>query len=125
MSIKLDTDRQWLQDVRRVDSPNSDARPDGCDIELVVMHGISLPPKQYGGPHVDQLFTNQLDPAAHPYFAEIKDLRVSSRSRSPPRTAGVRLVCRLLHGAGNLQRGHDVRTGIWGSCSREISALGE
>lgn len=68
----------WLRRVRRVKSPNCDARPDANDISLLVIHGISLPPGRFGGPWIDALFTNQLDPSAHPYFAGIADLRVSA-----------------------------------------------
>ncbi|HET8552893.1 MAG TPA: 1,6-anhydro-N-acetylmuramyl-L-alanine amidase AmpD [Gammaproteobacteria bacterium] len=64
--------------ARQVPSPNCDARPADGEIDLLVVHGISLPPGEFGGPHIDELFTNQLDPAAHPYFAEIKGLHVSS-----------------------------------------------
>ncbi len=78
MPITLDSKKQWLSGVRRLPSPNCDERPAGCDVALVVMHGISLPPQCYGGPHIDQLFTNTLDPNEHPYFAEIADLRVST-----------------------------------------------
>ncbi len=59
-------------------SPNCDERPDPADISLLVIHAISLPPEQFGGPQVGQLFCNQLDPAEHPFFQEIKDLRVSA-----------------------------------------------
>lgn len=67
-----------LPDARQVPSPNCDDRPAGCDIELIVVHGISLPPGDYGGPEIDQLFTNCLDPGAHPYFAAMAHLKVSS-----------------------------------------------
>lgn len=59
-------------------SPNSDERPDEGDISLVVIHAISLPPDRFGGPGVTQLFTNSLDPQAHPYYAGIHHLRVSA-----------------------------------------------
>lgn len=59
-------------------SPNQDDRPDGCEPELIIIHGISLPPGEFGGPYVEQLFTNCLDWDAHPYFAEIRGLNVSS-----------------------------------------------
>ena len=65
-------------DARQVPSPNCDERPEGCEISLLVVHGMSLPPGQYGGPEIDRFFTNTLDAAAHPYFAQISDLRVSS-----------------------------------------------
>jgi AmpD protein len=59
-------------------SPNQDARPPGTGITLVVLHSISLPPGEYGGDGIERLFTNRLDPAAHPYFREVHALRVSS-----------------------------------------------
>jgi len=59
-------------------SPNQDDRPDGATPELVIIHGISLPPGEYGGPYIEALFTNSLDPDGHPYFREIEGLRVSS-----------------------------------------------
>jgi AmpD protein len=68
----------WFSGVRRVRSPNHDARPAGSPIDLLVVHGISLPPGRFGGPHIERLFTNRLDPDAHPFFAAIADLRVSS-----------------------------------------------
>jgi N-acetyl-anhydromuramoyl-L-alanine amidase len=64
--------------MRIVDSPNHDERPPGVEISLVVLHSISLPPGEYGGKHIERLFTNRLDPAAHPYFREVHALRVSS-----------------------------------------------
>jgi len=67
-----------LLDARQVPSPNFDERPDGCEISLIVIHGISLPPGVYGGPEIDRFFTNTLDPDAHPYFKEIADQQVSS-----------------------------------------------
>jgi AmpD protein len=68
----------WLSGVRHVVSPNCDPRPEGEAIRLIVIHNISLPPGAFGGPGVEQLFTNRLDPAAHPYYAGIKALRVSA-----------------------------------------------
>jgi len=59
-------------------SPNQDARPDSTEPELIVIHGISLPPGEFGGPHIEALFTNCLDWGEHPYFGEIEGLRVSS-----------------------------------------------
>ena len=68
----------WLAGVRHEASPNCDARPADAVIRLVVVHNISLPPGQFGGPGVAQLFTNRLDGAEHPYYAGIAALRVSS-----------------------------------------------
>ena len=62
----------------QVPSPNRDERPEGSAIELLVVHGISLPPGVFEGDGVERLFTNRLDPRAHPYYATIADLRVSS-----------------------------------------------
>jgi len=59
-------------------SPNCDDRPTGQPVDLIVIHGISLPPGQFGGPWIDALFANTLDPAAHPYFLGIAGLRVSA-----------------------------------------------
>ncbi len=67
-----------LEQARYCESPNHDARPDGRDPDLLVVHGISLPPGQFGGPEVEALFTNRLDWDAHPYFAEIRGLEVSA-----------------------------------------------
>jgi len=64
--------------MRIVDSPNHDERPPGTGISLVVLHSISLPPGEYGGDSIERLFTNCLDPAAHPYFREICALKVSA-----------------------------------------------
>jgi len=61
-----------------VASPNCDDRPPATPITLVVIHGISLPPGEFGGDAIARLFTNTLDPAAHPGFAEVAALRVSS-----------------------------------------------
>ncbi len=59
-------------------STNCDRRPPGSRVELLVIHNISLPPREFGGPWIEQLFQNRLDPAAHPYFAAIAHLRVSA-----------------------------------------------
>lgn len=69
---------EWLPGIRRETSPNFDTRPDGEAIQLVVIHAISLPPGEFGGPGIVDFFTNQLDSSAHPYFREIEDLRVSA-----------------------------------------------
>jgi AmpD protein len=76
--MKIDPAGEWLSGARRVVSPNCDERPDKEDISLIVIHGISLPPGEYGGPWIENLFTNRLDCTAHPYFADMEELRVSS-----------------------------------------------
>jgi AmpD protein len=76
--VKVDVDSGWLEGVARVASPNHDERPEDARPELVVVHAISLPPCEFGGPWIDHLFTNRLDPEAHPYFREIAGLEVSA-----------------------------------------------
>jgi AmpD protein len=68
----------WLNKVKKLESPNADLRPDANDISLLVIHNISLPPEQFGGPYIEQLFSNCLDPEDHPYFRDIYSLEVSS-----------------------------------------------
>jgi AmpD protein len=67
-----------LASARQCPSPNQDERPEAEDINLLVIHNISLPPDEYGGPWIDCLFQNQLPSDAHPYFAEIHHLQVSA-----------------------------------------------
>lgn len=67
-----------LQEARQVPSPNFNERPCGCEPELIVVHCISLPPGQFGGPYIEQFFQNQLKPNQHPYFEEIASMEVSS-----------------------------------------------
>jgi len=66
------------QEARWISSGNYDARPPGAHIELIVIHNISLPPGEFGGPGIIELFTNRLDPGAHPYYREIAGRKVSS-----------------------------------------------
>ena len=68
----------WYQIAHRLPSPNCGARPIATEVDLIVLHSISLPPGQYGGDNVQRLFTNRLDWNAHPYFKSIQDLQVSS-----------------------------------------------
>ena len=68
----------WYRFARRLDSPNFGPRPAGAVIDLIVVHSISLPPGEYGGDEVQQLFTNQLDWDAHPYFQTIRGMQVSA-----------------------------------------------
>lgn len=67
-----------LQEARFVASPNCDPRPAGAGIELLVIHGISLPPGEFGGAGVESLFTNSLDHGAHPYYEQLRGMEVSS-----------------------------------------------
>ena len=68
----------WLAAARRSSSPNWDERPPGTSVDLLVIHGISLPPGAFGGPWIEALFQNRLSPGTHPYFAAIAGLRVSA-----------------------------------------------
>lgn len=70
--------RGWWSEARRCASPNFGSRPDGAPISLLLIHSISLPPGSYGGDAIERLFTNRLDWDAHPYYAEIRGLRVSA-----------------------------------------------
>ncbi len=78
MVHSLTIENGWLDRAEKMPSPNFEKRPLGSNIELIVVHAISLPPGQYGGGYIQQFFQNQLDPKAHDYFAEIADLRVSA-----------------------------------------------
>ncbi len=68
----------WCSMAQHLPSPNYNARPVGACIDLLVVHSISLPPGQYGGSYIEQLFTNTLDFDAHPYFQQIRGLEVSA-----------------------------------------------
>ncbi|MFL6549533.1 MAG: 1,6-anhydro-N-acetylmuramyl-L-alanine amidase AmpD [Povalibacter sp.] len=77
-TASIDPGTGLLHSARQVPSPNYDDRPPGVSADLIVVHGISLPPDEFGGPWIDALFTNTLPPNEHPYFATIADRRVSS-----------------------------------------------
>jgi len=68
----------FLEAARQVPSPNYGDRPKQDDIDLIVIHSISLPPGQYGGEQIEQFFCNELDCAEHPYFQQIEGLEVSA-----------------------------------------------
>ncbi|NLY64591.1 MAG: 1,6-anhydro-N-acetylmuramyl-L-alanine amidase AmpD [Alcaligenaceae bacterium] len=71
----------WLkpgENIKKVPSPNFNERPKHETVSLLVIHNISLPPYQYGGPYIEQLFTNWLNPNEHPFFEQIKSLKVSA-----------------------------------------------
>lgn len=74
----LTLSRHRVNEARQVPSPNAGERPDPDDISLIIVHNISLPPGRFGGPHIDELFTNCLDPHEHPYFREVCEIQVSS-----------------------------------------------
>lgn len=68
----------WCSDAQRIPSPNFDARAADTRIDLLVIHNISLPPAQFGGSYIADLFCNRLDCDAHPYFDQLRALRVSA-----------------------------------------------
>lgn len=76
-NLTLDPDG-WLRPVQRRPSPHRDGRPAGVVADLLVIHNISLPPGEFGGPWIDDLFLGRLDPQAHPYFRGIAGMRVSA-----------------------------------------------
>jgi AmpD protein len=78
--LKVDSATGLLSGVRQVLSPHFDARPAGTLAELLVVHGISLPPGEFGGPWIDRLFTGTLPPEAHPYFRELAAARLSAHA---------------------------------------------
>lgn len=82
----------WWPAARRLASPNCNERPAGAKVSLLVIHSISLPPGQFGGGHIEQFFTNQLDATLHPYFASIAALRVSAHCLIDRRGQAIQFV---------------------------------
>ena len=76
--MQVDIQSGLMRDARQVASPNYDSRPAGIEADLIVVHGKSMQPGEFGGPWIERLFTNTLPPDLHPYFAEVGELRVSS-----------------------------------------------
>ncbi len=103
-------DGGWLRAARHSPSPNVGPRPVGALIDLIVVHSISLPPGEYGGPEVEQLFTNRLDWNAHPYFQQIRGLQVSSHffiRRDGELVQFVDADARAWHAGASCWRGRD------------------
>jgi len=75
---EVDRDTGLIRQARQCPSPNQDARPASGDPELIVIHGISLPPGKFGGDEIERLFTNRLDWNSHPYYEEVRGLEVSA-----------------------------------------------
>jgi AmpD protein len=80
LKLHIDSASGLIAGAQQRPSPNCDDRPTGSRLDLIVIHGISLPPGQFGGSWIDALFTNTLDPKAHPYFQDIHHLRVSAHA---------------------------------------------
>jgi AmpD protein len=103
--------RGWLIGARHCLSPNFDARPPGAQVELLVIHNISLPPGVFGSGDVERLFADRLDPHAHPFYATLAGIRVSSHfliERSGRITQFVSCLDRAWHAGASMFEG---RTG--------------
>lgn len=76
--LQVDAASGLLVGAAQIASPNCDARPPGAETDLIVVHGISMPPGEFGGPWIEHLFSNTLPVDVHPYFAEVGGLKVSA-----------------------------------------------
>ena len=109
MTLRLD-DAGLAEGARYVASPNCDERPPGSTVELVVIHAISLPPGEFGGPAIEALFGNRLDCASHPYYANLAGLRVSAHflvRRDGELVQFVPCARRAWHAGASSWRGRD------------------
>ncbi len=100
----------WWRAARRQPSPNFGPRPESAHVDLIVVHSISLPPGEFGGDAVEQLFTNTLDWSAHPYFEQIRGLQVSAHffiRRSGELVQCVSCEQRAWHAGRSHYRGRD------------------
>jgi AmpD protein len=110
VDLRIDVESGLMQGVRQIASPNRDLRPAGVEADLIVVHGISLPPGEYGGVWIDRLFTNTLPAEAHPYFAEVCSLRVSSHvvvGREGAVTQYVKFTERAWHAGKSRYQGRE------------------
>ena len=82
-----------LSAAQYLPSPNHDERPAGTTPDLLVIHSISLPPDDYGGPWIADLFLNRLDPSVHPYFSEIHQMKVSAHALVRREGEVIQFVC--------------------------------
>jgi AmpD protein len=106
--LQVDLKKGLLHGVRQIASPNHDSRPAGVEADLIVVHGISMPPGEFGGPWIDRLFTNTLPADAHPFFAEVDSLRVSSHlviMRDGAMTQYVKFTDRAWHAGTSAYQG--------------------
>jgi AmpD protein len=76
--LHVDAGSGLLREARWLPSPNQDARPPGATLDLIVVHGISLPPGEFGGPWIEHLFLGRLAPHIHPAFADLANMQVSA-----------------------------------------------
>jgi AmpD protein len=108
--LEVDAASGVMRGVRQFESPNFDARPGGAVCDLIVIHGISLPPGTFGGPWIDFLFTNTLPADAHPYFATIGDRKLSSHllvKRDGEITQYVKFTDRAWHAGQSVFEGRE------------------
>ena len=108
--MRVDLKTGLLRGVRQIASPNHDSRPDDVEADLIVVHGISLPPGEFGGSWIDRLFTNTLPPDVHPYFAEVCSMRVSSHlvvGRDGAVTQYVKFTERAWHAGKSVYLGRE------------------
>jgi N-acetyl-anhydromuramoyl-L-alanine amidase len=109
-SIVVDAVDGIVANARQVPSPNYDERPDGIVPDLIVVHGISLPPNEFGGEWIDRLFTNTLPWDKHPYFKAIEGLKASSHlliRRDGELVQYVSLNRRAWHAGASSYRGRE------------------
>jgi N-acetyl-anhydromuramoyl-L-alanine amidase len=78
--LRIDAATGLIVGAAQVLSPHFDQRPSGVLPELLIVHGISLPPGEFGGPWIDRLFTGTLPPGEHPYFRKIEGLTASAHA---------------------------------------------
>jgi AmpD protein len=103
-------DTGWLKPAQVMQSPNCDARPDDSNIKLIVIHGISLPPMEFGGGYIQQFFCNQLDAGAHEYFPIICEMKVSAHcliERDGKLFQFVSFLQRAWHAGASLWQGEE------------------
>jgi AmpD protein len=108
--LRVNLETGLLRGVRQIASPNHDSRPGGVEADLIVVHGISLPPGEFGGPWIDRLFTNALPADVHPYFTEVCSMRVSSHlvvTRDGAVTQYVKFTERAWHAGKSSYRGRE------------------
>ena len=88
LPLTIDQDGRCPQ-ARQLPSPNHNERPEGQPVELLVIHNISLPPGQFGGPFIADMFLNRLDFDVHPFFDQLRELKVSSHLSQPKNEPGM------------------------------------
>ena len=108
--MQVDIKSGLMRGARQIASPNFDSRPAGVEADLIVVHGISLPPGEFGGPWIDRLFTNTLPADVHPYFTDVRGVPVSSHlvlQRDGSVTQYVKFTERAWHAGKSAYRGRE------------------